>query len=253
MKWYVSRSSRFFMTFVVGLVLMAATLTILVPRVFAAPLPAHPVVSSVIAPSTVQMLHEKARTSWPWYISRAAGLVALALLFLLVLSGIGMYSGYTYRYIEPLEAWKVHRALGLSLGIAIFIHGFTLIFDTYVGFNFIQLLVPFASHYDDATLFGHQVGSLYIALGIISFYLAIIIIVSSLLWQQSKPRMWRWLHTLAYVLAIFVLIHAFYMGTRLYTGSDLKTGLIRYLWLGAVILIVVGIVSRLKHIRTVRK
>lgn len=253
MRWLFTRRSSLVSILIAGLLLFAITFVAYIPHAYAASPDAHPVVSSIIAPSTMQLFHQKATTSWPWYISRAAGIVALALLFLLVLSGIGMFSGYTYRYIEPLEAWKVHKALGISLGIAIFFHGFPLLFDKFVGFNLIQLLVPFASHYDTAKLFNHNVGSLYVALGIISFYLAIIVILSSLLWQQSKPRTWRLLHYLAYLLVIFIVTHAYYMGTTLYTGADLRTGLIHYLWFGLIILLILGTLSRLKHIWTVRK
>lgn len=221
--------------------LAAAPATALAPS-------ATPAVPATSAPtssvSTLQKISEKARVSWPWYVSRASGLVAVVLLFLLVFFGIGLYTGFTYRYMEPLNAWKVHRAVGIALGVAIFVHVFSLLFDTYVGFGLLQLLVPFVSQYQSSEIAGVNVGSLDVALGILAFYVALIIIVTSLLWRERKAKAWRLLHYLAYLLVPLVFLHALTLGT------DISKGLSRYLWLAGSVLIVGGVLLRLKHIRS---
>lgn len=202
---------------------------------------------STVQSTTLERISQKAKSSWPYYISRASGLVAVALLFLLIFLGIGLYTGFTYRFMEPLTAWKVHRAIGISLGAAVCVHIFVLLFDTYIGFNLIQLLVPFVSDSESVKILGINFGSLYLALGILAFYLTLVVIGSSLLWRDTKPRLWRLLHFSAYLLLLFTFIHALYLGT------DLKHGLAHYLWLAGIILLVLAILLRLKHARTIRQ
>jgi len=44
------------------------------------------------------------------------------LLILLMLSGIGQVTGLTYKIVEPVKAWVIHKALALALCGAIVVH-----------------------------------------------------------------------------------------------------------------------------------
>lgn len=61
-------------------------------------------VKPVQGPSVTKQLATRAKSSWPWYITRAAGFVAAISLILLMLSGIGFITGGTFRFLEPLTA-----------------------------------------------------------------------------------------------------------------------------------------------------
>jgi hypothetical protein len=50
--------------------------------------------------STTERIEARVKESWPWFVTRASGFVAAALLFSLVLSGIGMLTGYSFGYLN---------------------------------------------------------------------------------------------------------------------------------------------------------
>jgi sulfoxide reductase heme-binding subunit YedZ len=215
-------------------------------KVAASGLPSSVVIATT-AHVSVSGLATKAKTSWPWYVTRASGMVAAVLLLLLIISGIGQVTGLTYRLVEPLAAWSLHRALAISLGVSILMHGTTLLFDKYVPFSILQVLVPFTSHYTPATIAGMHLGSLYVAFGLLAAYAAAIVIISSLLWMDKRPRTWRALHYTGYLLVLLVFLHGLYLGT------DLKHGLPRLLWYGFGVIILIGIASRLRRAHTIKE
>src|SRR5665213_1214029 len=176
-------------------------------------------------PSRLKQAVTETKVAWPWYVTRASGLVAAFLLVLLIFFGIGLITGYTYKLMEPVSAWAVHRALGIALGVSILIHVSVLLFDKYTPFALLQVLVPFASGYKPVIIWGIHLGSLYVAFGVLAFYAAAIVIISSLVWVDKKPAVWRLLHYTGYLLALLVFLHGLYLGT------DLKQGVFRALWL----------------------
>ncbi len=191
------------------------------------------IVPAVQGPSIQSNLKNRAKTAWPWYVTRASGIVAAVLLFALIISGVGLITGYTFKFLEPLNAWATHRAMGLAFFVALVVHGGSLLFDTYIKFNIAQIFLPFLSNYKTTTLFHRPVGSLYVALGIIAFYFILAIVLSSLLWINKKPHQWKTLHFLSYLVFIFVFIHALYIGT------DFAHGIFRVVW------IIFGVVAAL--------
>lgn len=190
-------------------------------------------------------LLQRAKTSWPWYVTRASGLIAGLLLFVLMLSGVGFITGHSFKFLEPITAWATHRAMGISLASTVFLHIFSLYFDEFVNFDFKDLFVPFASEYRPIELFGYPVGSFYVALGVFAFYIFIIIVLTSLLWINKKPRTWKAIHILSYIGAVFVFIHALYLGT------DLAQGTLRWIWIVIGIFTLLAIVTRLWRVKTV--
>lgn len=211
---------------------------------------AHPLTAgttNTVATTTAQEIGIKLQQSWPWYVARGAGMTAAALLVLLIISGIGLVTGFTYWLLEPVMAWSVHRAIAIAFIVSGFIHVFSLLFDRYVGFSVWQLIVPFTSHYDPVAIDGFHVGSLYVALGVIGMYVACVIVWTSLFWSGKRPRAWRTLHYLSYALVAMVFFHALFLGT------DLQHGFLRTLWLLLGSIIVVGIVARLRRARTINQ
>lgn len=202
-------------------------------------------VNAVQGQSAGHKLSSRLRKTWPWYITRAAGIVAAVLLVLLMLSGIGLVTGYTFRFLEPLTAWAAHRAIGLSFLVAVIIHIVALLFDTYVPFSIAQVLLPFLSSYRPVTIHGIHFGSLYVAYGVFAFYGVLLIIVTSLKWVDKKPHTWKLVHILSYLVAIFIFFHALYLGT------DLTHGFFRTLWVIAGIVMGLAALYRLGRARSV--
>jgi predicted ferric reductase len=210
------------------------------------PTPSYrPSVYTVATNLSSHELLQKTTSSWPWYISRSSGLIAAVLLLLLALSGIGQLTGFTYRFMEPLMSWSLHRAIAISFGVCVCVHGIVLLFDKYQPFNIFQILVPFVSKYRPVTIGGVHLGSLYVALGIFASYVAALLIVTSLYWINTKQKPWRLLHYFSYVLVALVFVHGLYLGT------DLAHGPLRVLWWIGGVILGVGIISRLLRAGTI--
>ncbi len=207
--------------------------------------PAHVSVRQASNSSIAHGLKERVEASWPWYVSRASGIVAGVTLVILMLSGIGLITGHTFSFLEPITAWASHRALGIAFTVSVLLHIAALYFDNFVPFNLVDLFVPFASNYKTVTLLGLSVGSLYVALGVISLYIVIAVVLTSLFWVESKPGLWKWTHILSYLAMIFVFFHSLYLGT------DLSHGVGRILWILFAFTVLIASVSRLWRAKTV--
>jgi methionine sulfoxide reductase heme-binding subunit len=196
--------------------------------------------------SVVSITAHRIAASWPWYIVRAAGFVAAGLVVLLVLSGIGQVTGFTYRFIEPVKAWAAHKAMAIALLVAIVIHVGFLLVDHFVHFSLAQVLVPFTSTYNNKTAFlGLALGPLGVTMGIFALYGIVILVATSLGWIDRKPRTWRKLHYLSYAVALLIFLHA------LYVGTDIRYGSFRAAWIALGLTVVIGVVSRLWRARTI--
>lgn len=139
----------------------------------------------------------------PWYLVRTAGIASYVLMFLVVALGIGMSSGLAYDLAPPVKAWNIHRYLSISLGFTLLVHVISLLFDHFVSFNLIGILIPFMSGYKPA----------FVGLGIISLYLLLLIMLSSLFFRLRYSFIWRFLHWAVYPMFVFSLIHGIYTGT----------------------------------------
>jgi len=230
-----------------GVIALFSALYIQAPLAYASTSNQSPdiTVLPIQGPSVTKKLENRAINSWPWYITRASGIVAVALLLCLILSGIGLVTGYTFKFFEPLTAWAVHKALGLTMIVAVAIHGIALLFDTFVTFTIAKILFPFVSEYRPAVLFGMKVGTLWVALGIIAFYGLVAIIISSLLIIDKKPKTWKAIHVISYLVAIMIYFHG------LYLGSDLTHGIFRTTWILFGIVVFLAAIFRIARSRSV--
>ena len=201
-------------------------------------------VETIPGETLTQIITTRAEHSWPWYIVRASGIVAGFSLIALMLSGIGSVTGHFFKFLEPITAWATHRALGITFVAAVVIHVVMLLFDTFTPFTILHILVPWASPYKPVSLFGIHLGSLFVALGVLALYGAIIVLITSLLWVDKKPRVWKLIHFATYGVIAAVFIHALFLGT------DTGHGLGRIAWILSGIAVVVAIIVRLRRTHT---
>ena len=200
------------------------------------------------ATSTTQIIVNRFDMSWQWYIIRGAGFVAAALVILLMLSGIGQVTGITYRFIEPIKAWAIHKDMALALLASVAIHVIFIFFDHFVSFTIPQLTIPFLSHVNNGTGFaGFALGSLAVTFGIFATYGIIIIIASSLGWIDKHKSIWRNLHYFSYVVIVLVFLHG------LYSGTDLRYGTFRAAWVAMGGIVVIGIFMRLRRVSSLKQ
>jgi methionine sulfoxide reductase heme-binding subunit len=153
---------------------------------------------------------------WDWYIVRASALVGFLLLYVSIF--VGTVSGLPgiKKYFLRLGSLKFHCWISLQALIFALIHGLSLLFHKFIPFSLADIFVPFHSDYEP----------LLVALGTISLYLMIILVATSYARKYISQKIWRLIHFLNIFLYIFSIVHSLYLGT------DLKSGLLRevFIW-----------------------
>jgi predicted ferric reductase len=138
-----------------------------------------------------------------WYIERAGGILAYALLsgsviLGLTLSGRAKLPGWPRFALED-----VHRFVGLLAGTFIVIHVSMLLVDSYLPFSLPQILIPGASPYRPVSVaFGVVAAELLVALAVTNHYR-----------RSLSHRFWRRAHYLNFAVWLFALVHGIAAGT----------------------------------------
>jgi sulfoxide reductase heme-binding subunit YedZ len=136
-----------------------------------------------------------------WYTVRASGLVAWLLVTAAVVWGLLLSLRQVPR---PRPAWMLdlHRFLGGLALMFLALHVGALALDSFVGFDWDDLLVPYASTWRPGA----------IAWGIAAMYLLIAIEVTSLLMKRVRRGLWHAVHLLSLVVFVAVTVHALLAG-----------------------------------------
>jgi sulfoxide reductase heme-binding subunit YedZ len=139
----------------------------------------------------------------PWYVARASGLVAWALLAGSVVWGLLMTSKIMRRRVRNSWLLDLHRWLGGLALVFTGIHVAAILMDTYVHFGLASVLIPFAAHW-------HPVA---VAWGVASLYLLAAVEVTSLVRKRLSHRLWKRVHFLSLPLFVLSTIHGLSAGT----------------------------------------
>lgn len=144
-----------------------------------------------------------AGTLWPWYVSRASGIVSYIILFLLLVSGMGIKTSLSFKFLSPTFAWLNHRYLGIALTVSIATHVVSLLLDKFMNFSFLDVFIPFYSSFKP----------IFLSLGIAGLYLLLVVITTSLYYINKYHKSWRLLHYLTFPLFVILFIHGYFIGT----------------------------------------
>ncbi|WP_169725394.1 ferric reductase-like transmembrane domain-containing protein [Alicyclobacillus contaminans] len=138
-----------------------------------------------------------------WLLDRAAGLVAYEVLALSAILGVSMTSGVWDRMGLRRHVRLLHQLATLLILPFTALHLFGLYEDTDVPFTLADLLIPGKS----------RVTPLATALGVLSLYAVVVLVVSSYLQSLLTVRVWRTLHLLAFPMFVAVTLHGLLGGT----------------------------------------
>ncbi len=166
---------------------------------------------------------------WAWITTRAAGVTSYILLGLLSVTGMFLTTGILFRIMSPATAWSLHRAIGSVLLFSVLLHVGALLFDTYIGLHLKDLLIPFISTYKP----------LYMGLGIIGFYLLLLVLATSLYTMTRHAKFWRFVHAFSFPMFALIFLHSFFLGT------DSKTWWMHSIYWGSAILVGLAVFYRL--------
>jgi predicted ferric reductase len=138
-----------------------------------------------------------------WYVARAGGLVAYGLLAASTIWGLAVSTRLLGRWPAPGWTLDLHHYLG---GLAVTftgIHLAALLLDSYIQFDLLDLLVPFASTWRPGV----------VAWGVIALYLLVAVQATSLARRRVPHRLWRRVHLAAFPLLVTATAHLLTAGS----------------------------------------
>ena len=148
-----------------------------------------------------------ATKTW-WYVSRASGIVAWALLALAVLWGLALSTRALGR--RPPAPWllDVHRFMGGLAVLFTIVHFGSLALDPWMtseyGYTLVDAFVPFASQWKPGA----------VAWGVVAFWLLQAVELTSLVRTRLPQDLWRWVHLCSYPLYAMATIHLLTAGSE---------------------------------------
>lgn len=147
-----------------------------------------------------------------WYLGRASGILAFTLLTGVVVFGLMMSSRAFNKFIPGAIIYETHRFLSWLALATVVLHFSSFFFDSFMKLNIMEALVPFTMSRDFPTALGYNMG-LTVALGVIAFYLMLILIFTSEFRSKMSPKTWRAIHYVSAVAYFLFIAHGFLTGT----------------------------------------
>ena len=139
----------------------------------------------------------------PWYVARASGIVAWALILLTIVWGLLLATKVLGRKPGPAWLLSLHRYLGALAVAFVGVHVGAIMLDSYTNFGVTDVLVPFTGTWHP----------LAVAWGIVGMYLLAAIEITSLLRHKLSKRAWHAVHLLSYFLFATTTMHMLTAGT----------------------------------------
>ena len=175
-----------------------------------------------------------------WYLTRGSGLVAIALLTLVVALGIAQVHGAAGPSRQRFVVTQIHRNASLLAVVFIGVHIATSILDGFAPITWLDAIIPFLSPYRP----------IWLGLGALAVDLVLALVITSLLRLRIGLASWRAIHWLAYVCWPISFLHG------LGTGSDGRVGLVQIIDLLCLVVVVLAVGWRLtrnwRHETTIR-
>lgn len=164
-----------------------------------------------------------------WYVTRAAGLMGYLLFWLSTIWGFAVGSKIFDSFLERVFTFDFHEHLSLlSIGFLI-LHVLVLLIEKVEPLSLAEILVPFISAYRP----------FWTGIGIISFYLTILVTVTFYIRKWISMKTFRTIHYLSVAAYFGSLLHSVYAGTDtaltwvqwMYGGTTLITVFFMVYWL----------------------
>jgi len=149
---------------------------------------------------------------YAWYLARSSALVGFFLLYLSVFLGLAIRTPLLNRIIKPFYSLKIHCWISLQALIFAIVHGASLLSDKFIAFSWKNILIPF---YPLTESQAQRIDVGFLALGIVSFYIMLLLVSTSYLRKGLPSSLWRAVHFLNVGLYAIVIVHSLYLGTDL--------------------------------------
>ncbi len=154
-----------------------------------------------------------------WYIARASGIIAWLFITAAVLWGILLSTKLFPERRRPAWLLDLHRMLGALSVLFLATHVGALIADSYIQFDLVDVLVPFASDWK----------TWQVALGVFAFWGVVIVEATSLAMKRLPKKVWRGIHFTSYATFVLTSLHGTFAGTdatnKMYVTTSIVTTL----------------------------
>src|SRR3954449_13544317 len=138
-----------------------------------------------------------------WYVARASGIVAWALVLATIVWGLLLATKVLGRRPSPAWLLSLHRYLGGLTVAFVGVHVGAVLLDTYTSFGPTDVLVPLTGSW-------HPVA---VAWGIVAMYLLLAVEITSLLRTRIPRSAVLAVHFASFGLYMIATVHAFAAGT----------------------------------------
>lgn len=147
-----------------------------------------------------------------WYFARATGVLSFILLTIVVIHGLIISSRAFIRVYPAAIALETHRFLSWAAFGTVVLHFGSFLFDDFMRMSVAEIFIPFLLQRDFKTALGYDIGQMT-ALGIIAFYLIVILVLTSEFRSKMSAKLWRTIHYSSFVAYPLFLIHGILTGT----------------------------------------
>jgi predicted ferric reductase len=164
-----------------------------------------------------------------WYVTRSAGIIAYLLLWLSTAWGLAVPSRIIQPVLDQTYTFDFHQFISLlAIGFAL-LHILVLTLDRYLPYSTLQILIPFLSPYRP----------LWVGIGVISFYIILLVTVTFYLRTRIGMSTFRAIHIFSLLGYLGITLHGLYAGTDsplismqlLYQGTSLVVVFLTVYWL----------------------
>lgn len=181
------------------------------------------------------MLATSTPTEALWYLTRATGLVSLALLTLVMVLGVTQAQRWAPPRWPRFVTSALHRNASLLAVAFLAVHILSAVVDRYAPIDLAAVVIPFSSPYRPV----------WLGLGALAFDLVIALLVTSMLRPHINGRLWRLVHWSAYGCWPIALVHG------LGTGSDGRVGWVQVVYASCLAAVLVAVLWRVITIERV--
>lgn len=138
-----------------------------------------------------------------WVVLRAAGIAAYLMLWATVTWGLIGTTALVGKRVARVTAISIHQFLANAALLLLGVHVGGLLLDSYMHFALIDIVAPLHTTHRTVP----------VAVGILSMYAFMVVLVSSWIRKHLSTRIWRAAHLLAVPAFAMALLHGVFAGT----------------------------------------
>ena len=151
-----------------------------------------------------------------WYVGRMSGIAAFIMFTLVICSGLLMTSKILlkFKFASVPEVMDGHQFNATFIAFSfVVLHIFSFILDDYFKLKIYEAFVPFLLKRDLNSALGFNI-SIPVSLGIIAFYLSLLLIITSQFRNKIiSAKTWRLIHYSSFLFYIVFFVHGVLSGT----------------------------------------